>query len=208
MATYRARRLGRALRAAGALALGGLAGCLSVPDGPAKMCESSADCDQAHDEVCEENVCWGNPPPGPFAGVVSPPSTRHDLAPRELAAIAIPPDGRFDDIALDPPVLLSGRITAFCPAPMTACDPAIAATVTVSRRSQFRGGPGFKTVVNVDADAFSIPVPRAGGSDEPYSITIVPDGGSQVGILLATTQPVPPRRTHASPGDNLNLGTL
>lgn len=192
-----------------ALALVGLAGCLSVPDGPTKMCESSEDCDQASGEVCEESVCWGNPPPGPFAGVVSPPSTRQDLAPRELAEIMIPGDGRLQDIALDPPVQLTGRITAFCPAPTAGCDPVISgATVTVSRRSKFQGGPGFKTVVNVDADTFSLLVPRTDGGDEPYSITIVPGGGRQIGTMQPTTQPVPPRRTHASPGDNMNLGAL
>jgi hypothetical protein len=193
--------------AACAFALAPLAGCLSVPEESPPMCERTDDCNQG--EACDEGVCWGNPPPGPFAGVVSPPSTRHDLAPRELAMVSIPLDGRLDDIALDPPVQLSGRINAFCPPPMTGCDPEIGgATVTVSRRSQFHGGPGFKTVVNVDADTFSIPVPRTGDGDEPYSITIVPDGGGAIGTMQATTQSVPPRRTRASPGDNLNLGTL
>ena len=52
------------------------AGCLSVPEGPIPQCETSADCDRAHGEVCEEGVCWGNPPAGPFAAIVSPPSER------------------------------------------------------------------------------------------------------------------------------------
>jgi hypothetical protein len=177
-----------------------LGGCLSVPDGPAPMCKTTDDCDQAHGEVCEEGVCWGNPPPGPFAAVISPPSTRHDLVPRELPEVVIPDFGWMGDLALEAPVLLNGRIVAFCPAPMTGCDlTTLGATVTVSRRSQFRGGPGFKTVVNVDsgAESFSIPMPRTRLGDDPYTVTIVPAGGQQAGDR-SPAELVPPLRMQLS----------
>jgi hypothetical protein len=173
------------------------------------MCETSNDCDHAHGEVCEEGVCWGNPPPGPFAAVVSPPSTRHDLSPREIPQVAIPDFGLMSDLALEAPVQLSGRITAFCPSPTTGCDSMIAgATVTVARRSQFQGGPGFKTIVNVDTDSFSIPVPRTGAGDDPYTVTIVPDGGRQPGAASGPAAQVPPLRTHVSLADNKSLGAI
>lgn len=188
-----------ALTGLGALA-GCLAGCLSVPDGPAPMCDVSADCDQSHGEVCEEGVCWGNPPPGAFAAVISPPSTRHDLVPREIAQLAIPDFGWMGDLALEAPVLLNGRIVAFCPPPMTCAQATLGATVTVSRRSQFHGGPGFKAVVNVDAgaDSFAIPVPRTRVGDDPYTVTIVPEGGRLAGLERSAAELVPPLRMQVS----------
>jgi len=170
-------RLGRRAPCARIALLGplALAACLSVPDGPAPMCKRTSDCDQASGEVCQDNVCWGNPPPGPFAGVASPPSTRRDLVALELPQVVIPPDGLIDDIVLPSPSVLTGRIVAFCPPPLTGCSTTLASTITVSREAQFQGGPGFKATVDVDAGAesFSIPVP-APGSGGNYSLTIVP----------------------------------
>jgi hypothetical protein len=160
-----------------------LAGCLNVPDDPEPMCAVSDDCDRAHGEVCEEGTCWGNPPPGPFAAVLSPPSSRRDLVPRELPQVAIPIDGWMGDLALEAPVMLSGRVVAFCPPPMTSCDStSLAATITVSRSTQFHGGPGFNTVVNVKpGESFAIPVPRTRPGDDLYTVLVVPDGGLQPG---------------------------
>jgi hypothetical protein len=76
---------------------------------------------------------------------------------------------------------------------MRGCDATpLGATVTVTRPSQFAGGPGFNAVVSVeaDADSFSIPVPRS--ADAPYTVTIVPDGGIQAS--RAAMVPVPPLR--------------
>jgi hypothetical protein len=187
-----------------AAALGlALAGCLSVPGAPQPMCHSSEECDQASGEVCEEGVCWGNPPPGPFAALISPPGTRHDLAPQEIAQVAIPSDGWMGDLVLEAPLVLTGRITEFCPTPMTGCDTTIGATITVSRPSQFHGGPGFKTIVDVDpgAASFSIPVPRPHPGDDPYVVTIVPDGGSQPSAGRSAAEHVPPLRLVVSPFD-------
>jgi hypothetical protein len=163
--------------------LANVAGCLSVPDDPAPMCESSDQCDRASGEVCEEGVCWGNPPPGPFAAVIAPPSSRRDLVPREQAQVPIPDFGWIGELALEPPVNLSGRVVAFCQPPMTGCDSTpLAATVTISRPTQFLGGPGFNTVVNVKSgEMFSIPVPRIPRGDAPYTVVVVPDAGMTPG---------------------------
>jgi hypothetical protein len=182
----------------------GVAGCISVPDGPKPECQTSNDCDRAHGEVCEEHVCWGNPPPGPFAAVISPPSSRHDLVSRELPQVAIPDFGWMGDLALEAPVLLSGMVVAACPPAFAACQPApIAATVTVTRRSQFQGGPGFKAVVSVAAgDTYSIPVPRTRMNDDPYTVTILPDSTQKAGVRSAA-ELVPPRRMQVSVSDNI-----
>jgi hypothetical protein len=173
------------------------------------MCHASGDCDQAHGEICDEGVCWGNPPPGPFAAVVSPPSTRHDLSPREIVQVTILDNGTIDGLALEVPVQLSGRLAVFCPPPMTDCDPMVAgATITIARGSRFQGGPGFKTIANVDGDSFSVPVPRTAADDAPYSVTIVSDGVRQNGNGTFLTTLVPPLRTHVGLTDNKNLGTI
>lgn len=184
------------------LAFAALAGCLNVPDGEKPMCKSNNDCDRASGEVCEEGVCWGNPPPGPFAAVVSPPSARRDLVSRELPQVAIPDYGWMGDLVLEAPVLLTGRIVPFCPPPTTGCDSTLlGGTITISRRTQFHGGPGFNIAVNVDAgSSFSIPLPRTHAGDDPYTVTVVPDGGMQAGS--GSAEQVPPLRTQLSIVDN------
>jgi len=181
------------------------AGCLSVPEGegPPPMCHSTDDCDRGHGEVCEQGVCWGNPPPGPFAAVVSPPSMRPDLVSREISQLAIPDFGWMGDLALEAPVLLSGKLVAFCPPPLTTCDPtALAGAVTLARASQFRGGPGFHTVTTVAAgDSFAIPVRRTQPDDDLYTVTITPDSTRQLGGHSAA-EVVPPRRLQLSVTDN------
>jgi hypothetical protein len=172
------------------------------------MCRSTEECDAASGEVCERGVCWGNPPLGPFAALISPPSKRRDLAPQEIAQIAIPIDGWMGDLVLEAPLVLTGRVTAFCPPPMTGCDAmTLGATITVSRPSQFHGGPGFKTIVDVDAGAasFSIPVPRPRPGDDPYVVTIAPDGGAQPSGGRSAAEHVPPLRLQVSPFDSAVL---
>jgi hypothetical protein len=185
-------------------ALASVAGCVSVPVDPPPMCTSNDQCDRSHGEVCEEGVCWGNPPPGPFAAVISPPSSRRDLVPREQAQVPIPDFGWMGDLALEPPVSLSGRIVAFCPPPMTGCDSTpLGATITVSRPTQFHGGPGFSTVANVKpGEPFSIPVPRTRASDDLYTVLIVPDSGPSPGTGAAAL--VPPLHMELSLDDNVS----
>jgi hypothetical protein len=192
-----------------AAAMAALGGCLSVPEGVAPMCHSNNDCDRSHGEVCEEGVCWGNPPPGPYAAVVSPPSSRQDLVAREIPQLVIPDIGWVGDLTLEPPVLLSGKLVAFCPPPPVACDPTpLAGTVTVSRPPQFRGGPGFKATTNVAAGAsFAMPVRRTQMGDDPYTVTIVPDATRQV-TGRSAAEIVPPRRMQVSVSDNLAIQAI
>jgi hypothetical protein len=172
-----------------------LGGCLSVPDGPASMCKTTRDC--ADGERCEEGVCWGNPPPGPFAAVLSSPSTRRDLVSREIPQVMIGDFGQLKDLTLKAPAQLTGRVTGFCAPPMMGCDAStLSSTITVSRRAQFAGGPGFKTVVNADAsaDSFSVAVPRLEAGDQPYTVTIVPSSVAPPGGGRSPAELVPPLR--------------
>jgi hypothetical protein len=193
-----------AAAAATAAAMVVLGGCLSVPEGVAPMCHTDNDCDRSHGELCEEGVCWGNPPPGPYAAVVSPPSSRQDLVAREIPQLVIPDHGWVGDLTLEVPVLLSGKLVAFCPPPLATCDPTpLAGTVTVSRPPQFRGGPGFKATVNVAAGgSFAMPVRRTQTGDDPYTVTLVPDATRQL-TGRSAAEIVPPRRMQVAVIDNL-----
>jgi hypothetical protein len=168
------------------------------------MCHSDNDCDRSHGELCEEGVCWGNPPAGPYAAVVSPPSARQDLVAREIPQLGIPDDGWVGDFTLEVPVLLSGKLVAFCPPPLVDCDPTpLAGTVTVSRPPQFRGGPGFKATLNVAAGgSFTMPVRRTRSGDDLYTVTLVPDTTRQL-TGRSAAEIVPPRRMQVSVSDNL-----
>lgn len=207
--TTRSGGSGCCLRAAG-LALALVAGCVSVPEAPQPMCNKTSDCDEDHGEVCDEGVCWGNPPRGLFAAVLAPPSTRQDLVPRELSQIALGDDGWLGNLALDPAVRLTGRIVAFCPPPMTGCEAdTLPATLTVTRPSQFQGGPAFKTVATVDAGAsgFSIPVPRARPGDSPYTVTVVAGAGVEMQGGSTAALPLPPLHFEVPMLDNTTVKT-
>ena len=174
------------MRTRAALAALLLASCLDVPEGPAPECRATTECDSANGEVCEEGVCWGNPPEGMFAAVVVPPSDRKDLVPKEIRELQITESGWIAGLALERPITVSGAVEATCPG-TGACDRAIEATITVTRASHFAGGPGFKTViettVSTDGATYElrVPPPRADATDEerrelPYTVTVVPKG--------------------------------
>ncbi|MDB4957626.1 MAG: hypothetical protein JWO36_5195 [Myxococcales bacterium] len=178
------------------------AGCLSVPDGPAPMCSTTADCNGAAGEVCLDGVCWGNPPAGPFAAALGAPADRTDVVATELPLLTIPSDGWLGDLALDSPIKLSGRLDAFCP-PLATCNQStIGATITVTRDSLFPGGPGFRKAFTAKADipagkaeSFSLFLPRTKPQDPMYRVVILPDGRGdmpQPNGAMSAAELVPP----------------
>lgn len=178
------------------VAAGWLGGCLSVPDESAPMCVKTSDCDHARGEVCVDGTCYGNPPPGPFAAVISPPSNNVGLVSRELPNVDIPKDGDLGAFTLERPVTYTASLRARCE-PGIACENLpVGATVTVMRASAFAGGPGFRSVTTVDANAgtFQLAVPASTDDDPPFVVTIVPDGRNDPDLVTAA-QLVPPRRT-------------
>lgn len=197
---------------AASLALGA---CLDVPEGPTPECASTADCQGANGEVCEEGVCWGDPPEGNFAAVVAPPSERKDLVPKEITQLVMSEAGWINGLQLEKPVTLSGKVEADC-AGMTPCDRSVEATITVTRASHFQGGPGFKTVVttvpgSVDGASYEINVPRTRDGDAAYLVTIVPTGRGEEPAANGTSaaQQVPPLRMEVSvPADMTKMVVL
>jgi hypothetical protein len=197
-----------------------LVGCLRVPENQGQpTCSTNDDCDRGLGQVCDEGVCWGGPPPGPWAAVVGAPSAAPNLVAVELPDVTIPDAGWLGDLALDAPVTLTGRLQAAC-LPPAACDPtSLDATVTVSRPSLFRGGPGFRAVVSsratVDGPSFTASVPRtrlpdpARPDDPPYTITILPAGRNDgPAATPSAAQLVPPTRLTMAVTDNTALMTV
>jgi hypothetical protein len=174
-----------------------LAGCLTAPTTPTPICTKNDDCDTAHGEVCDEGMCWGNPPPGPFLVAVTPPSDR-DLAPTETVLDSIPANGYAGDLALDNPVSFAGRVEAFC---ATSCTHAsVAATITIARPSKFPGGAGFHLQIpskpdltDISENSFKVSLPPTLAGDAMYTVTIVPDGrGDMPTGTITPAQLVPP----------------
>ncbi len=197
--------IARALIALAAAAA--LPACLELGAGPEQappQCEVTSDCEVAAGEVCEEGVCWGDPPEAQLAAIVTPPADRYDLAPTELASISIRDNGWMNDLLLEPPASLRGRVEIAC----GQCPGglAIGATIQVRRASSIPGGPEYlaSTVATAAASdvSFALAVPALGPDDPPYVLTIVPSDDVAVtpGGLTAA-QLVPPLRLVLGPDD-------
>ena len=185
-----------------------LAGCLSVPDAQPVECKLTSDCDTANGEVCEEGVCWGNPPTGPFAVLLTPPSERKtDAVSRELIVDSLPADGYFGDLELGAPVTFTGQVV--CPNECGQTE--LSATIVVTRPSSFAGGPAFRQVFETDprTGGFQLVLPSVGDGESDYTITIIPDGRAGEDSLARL---VPPLRTSLSimkseSGKTIDLGS-
>lgn len=174
-----------------------LGGCISAEDdggGFEPMCENSSDCDQASGEVCDEGVCWGDPPEDArFAAVIFPPLERPDLSFAIVDSLAISEDGTVAGLDFPEAVTIRGRVLLACPEGdgevlYTCGDGAsVGAQITVERAAPFAGGPSL--VSNVAAlpdvgpgqDAFAIRLPR--DPDTEIRLTITPDdtaGGEDI----------------------------
>ncbi len=178
-------------------------GCLSVPDSPTVECQVTADCDTAHGEVCDEGVCYGNPPPGPFAALLTPPSERkHDAVAHEFTLESLPADGLFGDLALAAPVSFSGQVVC----PNECSETALGASIVATRPSKFVGGPTFRQVFTSDSatGAFEIEVPPVEAGEAPYTITIVPGGRDTPSTgARSLAELVPPLHTQLALDNNL-----
>lgn len=187
------------------------AACLEVSDREPPMCKTTADCDSG--EICEENVCWGNPPEGMFAAVISPPSERADLVSREVLMLPIAGDGWIEDVHLDTAVTFKGRLQAQCELPSQCDGRELGATLTITRPSVWSGGPGFRKVVTIEGDTFELTVPATRQDDPPFTITVVPTERDTPGSTPSLAQLVPPTQLKlpipANVGDNvIALGEL
>jgi hypothetical protein len=165
------------------------AACLPNPGGlpVAPECHVDADCPVAG-EVCDEGLCWGDPPPGMYAALIAPPASTHDLVVTEVPDLAIPFDGDVGNQIIQAPVQIGGRVHLSCQAPApVGCDPtaAVGATITVVRPSRIPGGPLYVDSTTSDAsstsgDSFTLDVPRLALDEPAYTMTVRPDDSSPV----------------------------
>ncbi len=173
------------------------------------MCETSADCDQASGELCDQGVCWGNPPQSiQFAAVLDSPEGNDKYVPTELPSLAIDTDGTIHDLVLAEHVTISGRVVLACmtDANPDECNPdlSIAAQIKVVGSSRIPGGPDFSRTVDVEPGhpegdiAFTLRLPRLAVGDEPYQVTITPDDQSQTSDVTPA-QLAPPIRFALTP---------
>lgn len=192
-----------------------LTGCLDVPEPPGMECRVSADCDNG--ETCTDGVCYGNAPEGVFAATISAPSMRTDVIATELANITLPHDGALGELQLETPVTISGRVEAYCAgSAMTCSQLSIGAQVRLTRPSRIPGAPVLRFSVQSKpdlprgTDSFVIRVPRTLPNDEPWTVTIDPEGGGDAPAADGGTDPaelVPPRRLSIYATDDLEHQT-
>ena len=182
------------------------AGCIAVPSAPPQMCHVDSDCDTGAGEVCQQGVCWGNPPAAALAAVLVAPKDRPELATTELPAFSVPPDGWFGQLAYDAPVTISGQLSALCPA--GACDASMLdAEVTVTRPSRIPNGPPFRAVAAAKDGMFSLRVPATHDGDPPYLITVRPDDRTADGTNTsqAAAELVPPAQQQLAASGNVSM---
>ncbi len=178
------------------------AGCIDSVDAEQNdMCRVASDCRSA-DHICDEGVCWGDPPdPSQFAAVLIPPADRSDLAPVELTQLSIAVDGTITGMQFGETILLHGRVELGCgeepvspksDAPPTCVEGTlIPAQITIERSASFKGGPTYRRTVltNIEVgpeeDSFSIPLPKDGAE---YRVTVVPDELSLESIAVGDAQ--------------------
>lgn len=166
-------------------------GCLSVPETAQPMCSSTDDC--ASGETCFQSVCYGNPPTGSYAAVLSPPSDRVDLAQVEMPSIALPDSGDLGTLALEAPGTFAGTLQAVCAAPSDCANSGLGATITITRPSTIANGQPFRAAVNTSTPSFQLAVPASHGTG--YTVLIMPNGrGDSPSGGVSAAQIVPPLR--------------
>lgn len=162
------------VRLRGALLLIAFAGCLPATDSPEEIveCEATDDCNSGAGEICDLGVCWGDPPAGRYAAVVTPPSElRRSLVKTAIAELTMEPDGTLGNgvdhaLILAEGVTVRGRISIPCPATVTCTGRyPLAGTLRFAQAAAFPGGPRLIESDDVGADGlFDVVVqrPRAG----------------------------------------------
>jgi|GEM_PF-2182954 len=202
---------------AAALLCSASSACLQIPEGPVQECTADADCNTAIGEACSEGVCYGGPPSGSFAAVITPPSDRSDLITVEISNFTLPADGDLSTLVLATPSRIGGRVEAYCAQPQTCEGTSIAATIVITRAPLFPGGTGFSTVVTSKeglprgSNSFSVTVPRSTAGDPPYVMSIVPDGNGALPPANGATsaaERAPPMLLQLRAGTDIETGTL
>lgn len=195
--TTSSKAIAATLVAALSALLGGAA-CIDVPDEREPQCKKTSDCEQEAGEVCEDGVCWGDPPAFEMAAIIGPPGDAKDLVPAEMSPLSILPSGLLPQLALGSPVTFRGQVVRDCPMGMPDCPTvAVAATITITRPSSFSGGPGFSLSQQTSPDGnVVLYLPQTRATDPDYLVTISPAdrGAVRTTLFSADAEELAPRR--------------
>ncbi len=168
-----------------------MSACISDPNATqeAPMCEVSSDCDSG--EVCEEGICYGNPPEGDLAAVLVPSSDSNaTLVRTDIPSLLISTEGLLGGLEFQSAAHVEGKVTLVCSSITDelgvpcGTDSPIEASIRVEREPAFPGGPRFSktfmatTSIDESAPAFSLTLPPThpdpDGKTRNYQITITP----------------------------------
>lgn len=189
-----------------------LVGCIASPDdeGPKSECTSVSDCNGGAGEVCDEGVCWGDPPPGAYAAVLGPASTYNSIAATaELPSLMIAADGWIHDasgnpLSLNAAVRVTGEVRTPCPPQLEGCVDVlrVPGQLRWSRPSRIPGLPDVPVSATITGPidnpggraGFELYLPRA---TEPttYTVTFTPSTMPLGAGLPSPAKFLPPFRT-------------
>ncbi len=183
------------------LAVAAGAGCIATGGSePTPACVTAADCNGAAGEECDEGVCWGDPPSGKFAAVLSP-RAGDGAARTEIERLGFTVNGWLtssDDLPpqlmLASTVRLQGPITAPCPPNLAGCNGSLAvpARVRFSRVSPVDGSRVTVEAVTDDS-GYVVVLPRP-TELTTYQVTVLPSDMPLGAGLPSAAELVPPRR--------------
>ncbi len=140
------------------LALGGLAaGCIQTvaPPGDRTECTVDAECRTGEGEICDDGVCWGDPPMADYAAVLGPAAAYNSIAATtEVSALTFTPDGWFRDLTLAHALRVSGQVRAACPAVLDQCTGllVVPGKIQWSRPSSVDGLPDISVTTQMTAN--------------------------------------------------------
>jgi hypothetical protein len=196
-----------------------VAGCIdaSVPPGDRIECTTSAECNTGAGEVCDQGVCWGDPPTTMYAAVLGPASEYTSVAAQtEIGSIAFDADGWFHDgasggLPLVDAMRVSGQVKAPCPAALDNCDGYLVVPGTIKwiRPSDIPGLPDLSEsstmagiMGNGSSGGFEVFLPRPTAATT-YDVVFTPSLAPLGAGLPSAANFLPPFRAQVtvSPAD-------
>jgi hypothetical protein len=185
-------------------------GCIEAQVPPADRieCTVDTDCNSGAGEVCDDGVCWGNPPMAMYAAVLGPSADYNSIAATtEVPGIVFQRDGWFGDgfnggLALTEAMRVSGQVKALCPTELEACSGYLTVPGTIKwyRASDIPGLPDLtesSTMAGItgtgSAGGFEVFLPRP-VVPTTYSVVFTPSTTPLGASLPSPANLLPPFR--------------
>ncbi len=189
--------------------------CIEAPVQPDDRieCRADADCNTGAGEVCDEGVCWGNPPATRYAAVLGPSAAFNSVAATtEIASVVFEADGWFGDgasggLRLIEAMRVSGQVKAPCPAALEACSGYLVVPGTIKwiRPSDIPGLPELtvtstmSSTGNGTGGGFEVHLPRP-AAVTTYTVVFTPSTAPLGAGLPSAANLLPPLRASVTVG--------